>query len=402
MERVRVEAPSPPLGRVAEQAPAQAFTSEAILSLQRCAGNQAVVEALRSGRIGGPWLLRSTSLEPYLTTSKTKSNTGELAKIGKKVQLEVDRAVKLLHADPGLKAHGAVDGYLGRWVKTWDSFKAKPSELPPFFFARYGYAVETLTQKSLEAIKIAPYEFTFQVAHGHTRPDIVVLLNGEEVAWIDITSHGSPDHILKKTGSQWKTRQYVAEVRYDTPVPQQLGKGTLTKADKAKFEAAAQHAERAEAARNAALDSLLKALNQVLGKSYYSKSNGRAAIRRAIDKTIGHPVSPGAAKAIVELLDDIEVKELDGTVRLKTGSSVAAYMFRGIGASVRKARRELEEFGAPSHKRKAVADPVTEESDDDVEDADGSSSDESESDAESGDGRLIYAGAGRRPGGKRS
>lgn len=89
----------------------------------------------------------------------------------------------------------------------------------PFIYARYGYAVEELSN-----IKIKleygngsnGFTVNLQETHGHTRPDIVIRYGSErkEVAWLDITSEGSKGHIFNKLGSGWVNRPYVAEITY--------------------------------------------------------------------------------------------------------------------------------------------------------------------------------------------
>lgn len=88
-----------------------------------------------------------------------------------------------------------------------------------FAAARYGYAVETLAcaeTGTLNAALPAGCSFQLQGARGMTRPDIIVTHSAHgEIAWFDITSSGSIGHIDLKTGSGWRTKNYVAEVVYD-------------------------------------------------------------------------------------------------------------------------------------------------------------------------------------------
>ncbi|MYU48182.1 hypothetical protein GTV15_17095 [Streptomyces sp. SID7803] len=58
------------------------------------------------------------------------------------------------------------------------------------------------------------FSVAMQVTHGNTRPDVVLQLDGREVAWYDITSAKSLGHIFEKDGSGWRTKPYVAEIAY--------------------------------------------------------------------------------------------------------------------------------------------------------------------------------------------
>lgn len=104
--------------------------------------------------------------------------------------------------------------HLALWAKTAQEYFSKPSETPDFIHARFGYAVEALTcmevPDSYEDLKIS-----FQVATGHTRPDIVLYSEEDgQIAWIDITSADSAGHIKGKDGSGWSSRPFVWELLY--------------------------------------------------------------------------------------------------------------------------------------------------------------------------------------------
>jgi hypothetical protein len=84
--------------------------------------------------------------------------------------------------------------------------------------ARYGYAVEAYANAQVGALQAAlPLGYTFQLqgSRGMTRPDFIVFNDdAEEAGWFDITSEGSRGHIDLKTGSGWRSREYVAEIIY--------------------------------------------------------------------------------------------------------------------------------------------------------------------------------------------
>ena len=89
-----------------------------------------------------------------------------------------------------------------------------------FSNARYGYAVESLACSNHDALQTAlpdGYTYQLQAGRGMTRPDIVVRDDDDdEVAWFDITSENSINHIDRKTHSGWRNKPYVAEILYPT------------------------------------------------------------------------------------------------------------------------------------------------------------------------------------------
>ncbi|MEK3885545.1 hypothetical protein [Paenibacillus sp. PL2-23] len=104
--------------------------------------------------------------------------------------------------------------YLMQWYTSANAFVQNPAAEPKLLHARFGYAIETLActrlPSSYNGLKI-----DLQVSSGHTRPDIVISDGVMELAWIDITSEKSEEHILGKDGSGWRRRPFVYEVLYD-------------------------------------------------------------------------------------------------------------------------------------------------------------------------------------------
>ncbi len=134
-----------------------------------------------------------------------------LAELDKQVQTNAETALALskLASDGG--------GYMARWISLAEQYLTD-KKVPPFLYAAYGYAVETLTNDFLKGgVGSLPdgWKVITQVTHGMTRPDIVVENNHKkEVAWIDLTSQKSEGHITNKAGSGWKTKDYVYEITY--------------------------------------------------------------------------------------------------------------------------------------------------------------------------------------------
>lgn len=84
--------------------------------------------------------------------------------------------------------------------------------------ASYGSAVEEYFNLHVKSIATPPgYRIRLQVDKKITIPDIVVYQDNKEIAWLDITSRGSQNHINKKGGAGWHTIPFVAEILY-TPL----------------------------------------------------------------------------------------------------------------------------------------------------------------------------------------
>ena len=187
-----------------------------LLQLQRCIGNRGVARMLRGGG------LIQRRLERYKTKAPSKS-MDSFVTFGELVDSKVGAAVGIIDSDPTLK-HVKIDsGYIDAWQKTLREYMANPAQVPAFFFARYGYAVETIATHLLPS-KHDDLDVLLQISYGHTRPDIVAQAPNGDEAWVDITSSASYGHITKKQGSGWSNRPYVAEVLYDMPKPDYLAK----------------------------------------------------------------------------------------------------------------------------------------------------------------------------------
>lgn len=104
-------------------------------------------------------------------------------------------------------------GHLGQWYKAANDFYTTQKS-KKFIHARFGYAVETLACQKL-ASTIEGLSVSQQVTSGHTRPDIVVKDSDFTVAWMDITSLGSKEHIFSKSGSGWRNNPFIYEIMYD-------------------------------------------------------------------------------------------------------------------------------------------------------------------------------------------
>lgn len=126
-----------------------------------------------------------------------------------------------------------------------------------FIYARYGYAVEECVNLRIEGGSLslpAGYEADTQITHGGTRPDIVIrtLPDKKEIAWLDITSERSEDHVLLKSGDWKRARPFVAEIMYTS-----LSTAKIVDMESADPYIAAQWVAEAEAMRKKYMDCLI-------------------------------------------------------------------------------------------------------------------------------------------------
>ncbi|MFE6775382.1 DUF4157 domain-containing protein [Streptomyces sp. NPDC057702] len=117
---------------------------------------------------------------------------------------------------PNLSASGVSAKYLAhihRWNTTWTEYVGGGK--PKLMAARFGYAVEALVTSAIEASNpMTGFTIGAQVAHGSTRPDLVLRANNHaEIAWVDITASGSAGHIYDK-GDWSRDISMFAEVTY--------------------------------------------------------------------------------------------------------------------------------------------------------------------------------------------
>jgi len=104
--------------------------------------------------------------------------------------------------------------HVRRWHEVAASYAANPDQEPRIISARFGYSIETIACAGLNNSTQQGLTIETQVAHGHTRPDVVLSAGNQEIAWIDITSTGSAGHILGKQGAGWANLPFVYELVY--------------------------------------------------------------------------------------------------------------------------------------------------------------------------------------------
>lgn len=100
------------------------------------------------------------------------------------------------------------------WFNAAQQYAQNPDVEPRVIHARFGYAVEALACMGLNNTQLYGLNIQTQVAHGHTRPDVVASVGGHDVAWLDITSEGSVGHIRGKDGAGWNNTPFVYELIY--------------------------------------------------------------------------------------------------------------------------------------------------------------------------------------------
>jgi hypothetical protein len=115
--------------------------------------------------------------------------------------------------NPYIKIYSDLDGHTKHWLMLWLEAKEEKS-MPQLFQAAAGYVIESIATFEMENESIDGIEMRTQVAKAGTRPDVVLLEEKKEIAWLDITASGSKDHIFtNKQG--WEDKACV-EVRYDS------------------------------------------------------------------------------------------------------------------------------------------------------------------------------------------
>ncbi|WP_079173773.1 DUF4157 domain-containing protein [Streptomyces monashensis] len=168
------------------------------------------------------------SIHPYPTSGQAPDEevAKDLVGFGEKLDAAVQLAWLQATQNPTDANLARTDGYLGRWAEQWQEYLqatgAKKADIAALVPAMAGYAIESLATKVFLTERKSwtgpasgrTFSVAMQVTHGNTRPDVVLQLDGSEVAWYDITSAKSLGHIFEKDGSGWKTKPYIAEIAY--------------------------------------------------------------------------------------------------------------------------------------------------------------------------------------------
>jgi hypothetical protein len=153
--------------------------------------------------------------------------------------------------------------HLANWAKAAKEYFDNPMNVPDFIHARFGYAIEQLTCDNLNTDR-GELSIDFQVTEGSTRPDIVVTVKDtkQQIAWIDLTSKDSENHIMGKAGGGWRTRPFVYEIFYD---PLRLNEVLTSSSDPIYLALGGYLSERHEITREEQSKKLQELSNQLLG-----------------------------------------------------------------------------------------------------------------------------------------
>lgn len=271
----------------------------------------------------------------------------------------VTMAKTIVDANPllqGVSNRG--DGYLGAWVNCFNEYLSS-GEIPAFFYARYGYAIETLATLFFKSQGHLGYKVENQETYGSTRPDFVIRSGSTDVAWLDITSSASAGHIFSKQGGGWNSRPYVAEILYDMPDPASFtvsAKGQLTIEQLEQLE----KADKSRALRVQQFDIGMKKMSLLLGNAYaeayaqkgsgLSRENVKEATRQTckahLDQFLDGGVKPQGYIGVLASIDFLEV-----TGEINTGVSWANWAFGSLGDQS-LGRALLLSFGKPKEEPK--------------------------------------------------
>ncbi|MFI7358027.1 DUF4157 domain-containing protein [Streptomyces avidinii] len=180
------------------------------------------------------------SVHPYPTSGQVPSEEvgKDLVGFAEKLDAAVEVAWLQATQNPTDANLALTDGYLGRWSEQWQEYlqaaPGKKKEIAALVPAMAGYAIESLATKVFLTERRSwtgpasglTFSVAMQVTHGNTRPDVVLQLDGTDVAWYDITSAKSLGHIFEKDGSGWQTKPYVAEIAYPQVTAQTVESNT--------------------------------------------------------------------------------------------------------------------------------------------------------------------------------
>ena len=234
-------------------------------------------------------------------------NKGILDSIAGTLDKSVGTAVGMIRGNPKLSGYQG-NGYTAAWVTTFNAL-LETKKIPEFFYARYGYAVETIAS-ALMPSTFGNLAIQTQYAVGATRPDFVVWADKTDVAWLDITSSGSAGHIRAKQHSGWSSRPYVAEILYDPPNVSDFSSGKdLSEEHKKAFAQIATKQAEEEIDYQTGHDALADILEQALISAANSSKTGqigKTATKAAVTATLKGVFSNMTASCAGEVLRCIQ------------------------------------------------------------------------------------------------
>lgn len=216
--------------------------------------------------------------------------------------------------------------------------------IPDFLYAHYGSAVEDLVNLQIRSIQPLPdgIRTILQYTHGSARPDIVILKDREEYAWLDITSQKSKGHIKNRPGYLNASRSVTAELLYDDLIPSNIrmtahgGVGSRIKI---------HHAERISSIGERQLERhMAKCTDQALFRlsQGYRKSLSKSDVSRSFVNAFG---LPGTPPCIHQRIKSILKKYMDSYTGLyrNTASEIYRQFYSDTPQSWAKAQEMIIE-----------------------------------------------------------
>ncbi|MGD0720203.1 MAG: DUF4157 domain-containing protein [Roseiarcus sp.] len=260
------------------------------------------------------------------------------------LDVAVDAATGIIKANPALKgADKKEGGYLDAWTKVFAKM-LEENAIPEFFYARYGYAVETIATGLIGAASFGTLKVDSQVSAGATRPDFVVSKGKDQLGWLDVTSEKSKGHIFKKQHSGWKSRPYVAEILYPTPGVSDFSKsGNLSEKQKAALAGIETKNAEDELNYDNGIEALAiviqDALEDEAKRAQLTKTATKKVVTEALKGVLGDDLTGTVAGQILGL---VEVIEVNG--EKLSGANWATWAFEGGG--YKAGRQAIIKYGA--------------------------------------------------------
>jgi len=139
------------------------------------------------------------------------------------LEKSVTQSWAIVVSRPLTPVESKLDGYTERWADQWAEYQKGDTSVGSMVPAMVGYAIESLATKLFRPPDPGGgLSLQLQATRGKTRPDVVLKKNNVDVAWLDITSSLSVDHIKNKEGGGWATKPHVAEILYDAVSAQSI------------------------------------------------------------------------------------------------------------------------------------------------------------------------------------
>lgn len=105
-----------------------------------------------------------------------------------------------------------LDGHTSNWVRKWK--KHLNAQRVNLFAGSFGLAVESLASKIYLPPPPSGYDFELQGIREGTIPDVILMKDGYDVSWLDITASESEGHIWEKGPPFWKDQDHASEIVY--------------------------------------------------------------------------------------------------------------------------------------------------------------------------------------------